>query len=37
MEPINIEGTPKTPSLKFDPEQGIIEIKGRSQLSFINL
>jgi hypothetical protein len=30
MEPINIEGTPKTPALKFDPEQGIIEIKGRS-------
>ena len=30
MEPISIEGTPKTPTVKFDAEQGIIEIKGRS-------
>lgn len=30
MEPILIEGTPKTPSVKFDPEKGVIEIKGRS-------
>jgi hypothetical protein len=30
MEPILIEGTPKTPSVKFDANQGIIEIKGRS-------
>lgn len=30
LEPINIEGTPKTPSVKFDAEQGVIEIKGRS-------
>ena len=30
MEPISIEGTPKTPSVKFDAEKGIIEIKGRS-------
>jgi hypothetical protein len=30
MEPINIEGSPKTPSVKFDGEKGIIEIKGRS-------
>ena len=30
MEPIAIEGTPKTPSVKFDAEKGIIEIKGRS-------
>jgi hypothetical protein len=30
MEPISIEGTPKTPTVQFDAEQGIIEIKGRS-------
>ncbi len=30
MEPINIEGTPKTPSIKFLSEEGVIEIKGRS-------
>ncbi len=30
LEPINIEGTPKTPSVKFDAEKGVIEIKGRS-------
>ncbi|MBN2613273.1 MAG: DUF1987 domain-containing protein [Bacteroidales bacterium] len=30
MEPILIEGTPKTPSVKYDPEKGVIEIKGRS-------
>ena len=30
MEPIYIEGTPKTPEVKFDPEKGVIEIKGRS-------
>jgi len=30
MEPISIEGTPKTPTVKFDAEQGMIEIKGRS-------
>ena len=30
MEPINIEGTPKTPSVKFDRESGVMEIKGRS-------
>lgn len=30
MEPISIEGTPKTPTVKFDAEQGVIEIKGRS-------
>ena len=30
MEPINIEGTPKTPSIKYIPEEGVIEIKGRS-------
>ena len=30
MEPILIEGTPKTPSVKFDSEKGVIEIKGRS-------
>ena len=30
MEPINLEGTPKTPSVKFDAESGVMEIKGRS-------
>ena len=30
MESIFIEGTQKTPSVKFDSETGIIEIKGRS-------
>lgn len=30
MEPIIIEGTPKTPSVKFDANKGIVEIKGRS-------
>jgi hypothetical protein len=30
MESTSIEGTPKTPSVKFDAEKGIIEIKGRS-------
>jgi hypothetical protein len=30
MEPIIIEGTPKTPSIKFDAKDGIFEIKGRS-------
>jgi hypothetical protein len=30
MEAIIIEGTSKTPSVKFDSDQGIFEIKGRS-------
>jgi len=30
MEPINIEGTPKTPTVNFDGSSGILEIKGRS-------
>ena len=30
MEPLIIEGTPKTPTVKFDAESGVIEIKGRS-------
>lgn len=30
MEPIIVEGTPKTPAVKFDAEIGILEIKGRS-------
>ncbi|PCJ83139.1 MAG: nuclear pore complex subunit [Flavobacteriales bacterium] len=30
MEPINIEGTPKTPTVNFDSSSGVIEIKGRS-------
>jgi hypothetical protein len=30
MESLSIEGSAKTPSVKFDAEQGIIEIKGRS-------
>ncbi len=30
MEPIQIEGTPKTPTIKFDSATGVFEIKGRS-------
>ena len=30
MEPISRKGTPKTPSVEFDPDQGLLEIKGRS-------
>ncbi len=30
MEPISIEGTAKTPTVKFDSETGVMEIKGRS-------
>jgi len=30
MEPINIEGSSKTPSIKFTPETSTLEIRGRS-------
>jgi hypothetical protein len=30
MEPIAIEGTAKTPTVKFDAQTGVMEIKGRS-------
>lgn len=30
MEPIKIEGTAKTPTVNFDAESGVLEIKGRS-------
>ncbi len=30
MKPIIIEGTPKTPAIKFDAGEGVFEIKGRS-------
>ena len=30
MKTLTIEGTPKTPMVKFDGETGKIEIKGRS-------
>jgi hypothetical protein len=30
MEAINIESSPKTPSIKFIQDDGVIEIKGRS-------
>ena len=30
MDPIKIEGTPKTPTVNFDAESGILEVKGRS-------
>ncbi len=30
MEPISIEGTPKTPTVKFDTGSSTLEIKGRS-------
>lgn len=30
MESISIEGTPKTPVVNMDPENGVVDIKGRS-------
>jgi hypothetical protein len=30
MELINIDGTPKTPSVTMNPQTGVVEIKGRS-------
>lgn len=30
MEPISFEGTPKTPTVNFNADSGIVEIKGRS-------
>lgn len=30
MDPISIEGTPKTPTVNFDANNGIVEVKGRS-------
>ena len=30
MGKISIEGTPKTPTVNFDPEKAIMELKGRS-------
>jgi hypothetical protein len=30
MELINIDGTPKTPSVNMNPQTGVVEIKGRS-------
>ena len=30
MENLSIEGTPKTPTVLFDKDQGVLEIKGRS-------
>src|SRR5438105_1441485 len=30
METINIEATPKTPGVMFEPDQGMLVIKGRS-------
>ena len=30
MESISIEGTAKTPTVEFNAEQGVVEIKGRS-------
>ncbi len=30
MDPISIEGTPKTPTVNFDADKGLVEIKGRS-------
>ena len=30
MKPLTIEGTPKTPTIRFDSKTGIFEIKGRS-------
>lgn len=30
MENIKLEGTPKTPSVSFDSQNGVLELKGRS-------
>ena len=30
MESLSRQATPKTPSIEFDPDQGLLEIKGRS-------
>lgn len=30
MEPISLEGTTKTPTIKFNANEGVMEIKGRS-------
>lgn len=30
MEPLHLEGTPKTPHVRFDPVTGLLELKGRS-------
>ena len=30
MDNLNIEGSPKTPSVKFDSNEGTLELKGRS-------
>lgn len=30
MEPLHLEGSPKTPHVHFDPATGLLEIKGRS-------
>jgi hypothetical protein len=30
METLNIEGTAKTPTIKFDPSKGVVELRGRS-------
>lgn len=30
MDSINIEGTPKTPTVKFDSQSGVLVIRGRS-------
>lgn len=30
MAPLQLEGTPKTPHVNFDPETGLLELKGRS-------
>lgn len=30
MDPIKIEGTPKTPTVNFNADTGVLEIKGRS-------
>ncbi|WKZ66411.1 MAG: DUF1987 domain-containing protein [Flavobacteriales bacterium] len=30
MEPLHLEGSPKTPYVHFDPASGLLELKGRS-------
>jgi hypothetical protein len=30
MQPLQLEGSPKTPFVNFDPSTGFLELKGRS-------
>ncbi len=30
LQPIKLAGSPKTPAVNFDPDKGVVELKGRS-------